>query len=509
MLHQLPEAKGCRIKNIFSKPYVWCFTTYFAEGLPYTIIRQVSSLFLRSINVSLESIGLTSFFGLPWILKFLWAPHIDNFGTRRAWMILMQFILALLFIAIGLLIPVNGTIGIIAALFLIAALFAATNDIAIDGYYLAALDVKEQAKYVGFRVMAYRIAMMAGTGLVATIGTKIGWMPAFLTTGGMLLLICTYHRLFLPKCEMQQNRLVNALLPLTHPRFLAGSILIIGSVVLLYVGVNSTWYLQIKKTVPVLKGIGFAGWISIGLLIVLIIASLSHKKIAKILNGKSDSFYSGAFVSFMNRERIGILLAFIILLRTGEFLLSAMTAPFIVDIGIKIHYGWIQAAVGLPASIAGAMLGGYCISRFTLRRVLFPFLLFQNGSNLVYMLLAFSLNQFVAINTGNSTPVPIGIGNLITVAGVQGFDQFSGGLGTAVLMTFLMRVCRGEFKAAHYAIGSGLMSISGLFTGVASGFIASRLGYGWFFGVSFLLSIPGMLLAVPALRVVEATDDSK
>ncbi len=58
-------------KNTLQIPYVWAFTTYFAEGFPYTIIRIVSSVFFRDIHVSLQAIGLTSLFGLPWILKFL------------------------------------------------------------------------------------------------------------------------------------------------------------------------------------------------------------------------------------------------------------------------------------------------------------------------------------------------------------------------------------------------------------------------------------------------------
>jgi PAT family beta-lactamase induction signal transducer AmpG len=434
---------------------------------------------------------------------------IDRFGTRRKWMLLMQFIIALLFLAVAFLIPVPNSISIIAVLFLVAAFLAATNDVAIDGYYLAALDTDEQAKYVGYRVMAYRIAMMTGTGLIATIGTKFGWLPAFMTAGGLLLLISAYHKVFLPKCEMQQFKWTSAFTAFLQPRFISGFLIICGTVTLLYIYVNSAWYTAIKNEIPLFKGIGFAGWISILLLAVLVAAGLLHKKIAALINRKGDSFYSQAFGSFIDRKNIGILLAFIILLRTGEFLLSAMTAPFMVDIGIKVHYGWIQAAVGLPASIAGAMLGGYCISKFSMQRVLFPFLLLQNGSNIVYMVLAFSLSQFIAVNTGNSTPVPIGTMNLIFVAAVQGFDQFSGGLGTAVLMTFLMKLCIGENKAAHYAIGSGLMSISGLFTGVASGFIASRLGYGWFFGVSFLLSIPGMLFAIPALGAIKTEDASE
>jgi len=244
---------------------------------------------------------------------------------------------------------------------------------------------------------------------------------------------------------------------------------------------------------------------SVFLLAALAIIGLGRRLIITSPGRRAKSFYVQAFVSFMDREHIGLIIAFIVMLRTGEFLLSGMVAPFMVDLGIKAHYGWMQAAVGLPASIAGAMAGGYLISRISLKRTLIPFLLAQNCTNIVYMILAFSLREFIAVNTGNVSPDPIGAANLALVAVVQAADQFAGGLGTAVLMTFLMRMCKGEFKAAHYAVGSGLMSISGLFTGVAGGFIAARIGYGWFFGTSFLLSMPGMLLALPVIKLFPDT----
>ncbi len=88
----------------------------------------------------------------------------------------------------------------------------------------------------------------------------------------------------------------------------------------------------------------------------------------------------------------------------------------------------------------------------------------------------------------------MGAGNLLLVAAVHGFDQFASGLGTAVLTTYLMRICKMEFKAAHFAIGSGLMSLGGIVAGISSGFIASWLGYGGMFAVSFAIAVPGMLL---------------
>jgi PAT family beta-lactamase induction signal transducer AmpG len=175
-------------------------------------------------------------------------------------------------------------------------------------------------------------------------------------------------------------------------------------------------------------------------------------------------------------------------------MLSSMVSPFLVDLGIIVHYGWISGGVGLPFSIIGAMVGGWMISRYTLKKTILPFLLAQNLTNVIYMLLALNLNKYVILNVGAETLTPIGNFNLFLVASVHAFDQFAGGLGTAVLVTYLMRTCLSEFKAAHFAIGTGLMNLSGVFAGVMSGFLAEWLGYGYFFGISFLASIPGMFL---------------
>jgi len=102
--------------------------------------------------------------------------------------------------------------------------------------------------------------------------------------------------------------------------------------------------------------------------------------------------------------------------------------------------------------------------------------------------------HWIVLNTRAEVVTYIGNFNLFLVACVHAFDQFAGGLGTAVLITFLMRTCLERFKAAHFAIGTGLMNVSGVLAGVASGFLAQRLGYGLYFGLTFLFSIPGMCL---------------
>ncbi|MCP4669015.1 MAG: AmpG family muropeptide MFS transporter, partial [Deltaproteobacteria bacterium] len=172
-------------QHTLQSPHVWAFTTYFAEGFPYTIIRMISSVFFRDMKVSLEAIGLTSLFGIPWVLKFLWGPQIDQFATKRHWLLSMQLLLLLMVSTVAFLAPLPEGVRVIAMLFFAGACIAATHDMAIDGYYMEALDERGQAKFVGYRVMAYRISMMTGTGVIVTIGAMTSWRTGFLSAGAL------------------------------------------------------------------------------------------------------------------------------------------------------------------------------------------------------------------------------------------------------------------------------------------------------------------------------------
>jgi PAT family beta-lactamase induction signal transducer AmpG len=479
----------------FKLPHVWSFTTYFAEGLPYTVIRIVSSVFFRDMRVSLEAIGLTSLFGIPWVIKFLWGPLIDQFGTKRKWILIMQFLLVLLFIVVAIISPLPYGVRLIAGLLFICAFLSATHDIAIDGYYMEALDKQGQAKFVGYRVMAYRLAMMAGTGIIVTIGTTRSWFVAFFMGGAFLGILFIYHIFFLPHIETERLRIWDLLKRIFGIKVLIGSIAL--ALIILF-GIKSLFWSRLSggllEVLPFLRGISFSASVALGLVILLIGLALFRKRIKEVFLRDKESFYSRAFFEYMDRDKMAVAIVFIILMRTGESMLSSMVAPFMVDLGVKVHYGWLSGGVGLPFSILGAMAGGFLIAKLSLKKTIWPFLLAQNLTNLVYMALALSLAKYVTLNTGADVVTFIGSFNLFLVACVHAFDQFAGGLGTAVLITFLMRTCLDRFKAAHFAIGSGLMNVSGVFAGVASGFLAARLGYGPFFGLTFLLSIPGMCL---------------
>ncbi|MDG4476596.1 MFS transporter [Thiovibrio frasassiensis] len=475
-----------------ASPRVWAFTTYFCEGLPYSIIRTVSAVFFRDNGVGLEGIGLTSLFGLPWALKFFWAPHLDRYGSKRQWLLIMQILLAGLLLIAAALAPLPQATPLIGLAFGVGSFLAATHDIAIDGYYLETLDAAGQSRFIGYRVMAYRIAMMAGAGIIATIGTTMGWSVAFGGSALILTLFFAYHHRYLPESET-----VRLPLTLLIPRPKTGRLLRLALIAALAIVAIRLHDQSITRhglllLAELLSKINLAAMTSMILAGGLIIVGLKRRKIEQWLRNKGNAFFSEAFFTFMAREKIGPILAFIVLIRTGEYMLSSMVAPFMVDLGIKKHYGWISGGVGLPFSIIGAMLGGWLISKYSLKKMIWPLLLAQNFTNLAYMFLALKLNGFILLNTGNPIPAVLGTNNLLAVVCVHAFDQLAGGLGTAVLMVFLMQLCQPRFKAAHYAIGTGLMSFSGMYAGVLSGFLASWAGYGYFFGISFLLSLPGM-----------------
>jgi PAT family beta-lactamase induction signal transducer AmpG len=81
-------------------------------------------------------------------------------------------------------------------------------------------------------------------------------------------------------------------------------------------------------------------------------------------------------------------------------------------------------------------------------------------------------------------------------------EALGAGFGNAALTVFIFRTTRTEFKAAHFAIGTGLMNIAGTLAGVVSGFLAARLGFFWFFVYTGLATLPNMAL-IPFLPFLD------
>jgi PAT family beta-lactamase induction signal transducer AmpG len=181
-----------------AKAAPWVMSTYFAEGLPWSIVHQISQEFFTSMGSSLGAIGLTSLYGIPGNLKFLWSPLIDGYGTMRRWLFSLQAVIAVVVVAIAW--PAQERdLGLVARLLLVLAVLGPTQDIAIDGFYLRVLGKADQAALSGLRVAAYRLAMLVGKGLLVMLAGWMSWRACFLIAGAIMAVLAVGHAAGLPR----------------------------------------------------------------------------------------------------------------------------------------------------------------------------------------------------------------------------------------------------------------------------------------------------------------------
>jgi len=190
-------------------PWAWVPTLYFGEGLPYVSVMVLSVVCYKNLSVPNSAIALyTSWLYLPWVIKPLWSPVVDLLGTKRRWVVLMQAVLGLAFLALALTVPGPAFFRLSLAAFWILAFASATHDIAADGFYLLALSERRQAAFVGLRSVFYRAAMIAGQGgLVMLAGLlsarrgdpRQGWLVVFGALGAFFLGLAAWHRTALPR----------------------------------------------------------------------------------------------------------------------------------------------------------------------------------------------------------------------------------------------------------------------------------------------------------------------
>ena len=155
-------------------PWAWIPTLYMAEALPYVAVMTISTIMYKRLGISNTDIALyTGWLYLPWVIKPFWSPFVDLVKTKRWWTVMMQFIIAIGFACIAFSLPTSFFFQLTLAAFWLVAFTSATHDIAADGYYMHALDDHEQSLYVGIRSTFYRIATVAGQGLLVILAGVI------------------------------------------------------------------------------------------------------------------------------------------------------------------------------------------------------------------------------------------------------------------------------------------------------------------------------------------------
>ena len=327
-----------------NSPWAWIPTLYFAQGLPYVAVMTISVIMYKRLGISNAELAFyTGWLNLPWVIKPLWSPFIDLMKTKRWWTTTMQLLIGAGLAGIAFTVPTEHFFQWTLAIFWLMAFSSATHDIAADGFYMLGLNSHQQALFVGIRSTFYRIATIAGQGLLIMLAghleTSTGnipyaWSLTFMVLTGLFIALWGYHYFILPRpdsdratCEVSTNTLMKE--------------------------------------------------------------------------------FIGTFVSFFKKKQAGIAILFMLLYRLPEAQLAKMSIPFLVDpineggLGLTTEQiGFVQGTVGIIGLTLGGILGGIAVSRGGLKRWLWPMVCAISIPDIVYVYLSYvQPESLLSINT--------------------------------------------------------------------------------------------------------------
>ena len=310
--------------TIRQSPWKWIPTLYFAEGLPYFIVNNISVVMFKNMGMPNGMLALyTSLLYLPWVVKPLWSPFVDIIRSNTWWTLAMQILMSVAMLMLPFMLPdASGEamaqtplFFVTLGLFWVTAFASATHDIAADGFYMLGLDTGTQAEFVGIRSTFYRLSSIFGQGvLVALAGfldTKTGdvhaaWKVTLIISAVIFASLTLYHTWILPKPDADRMS-------------------------------SNTTARDIFKD------------------------------------------FARTFSTFFQKKNVLIALLFMLLYRLPEAFLVKMMNPFLLDtaadggLGMSTEsVGIIYGTIGVAALTVGGILGGIAASRWGLKKSLWP-----------------------------------------------------------------------------------------------------------------------------------------
>lgn len=432
-------------------PWAWVPTLYFAQGIPYFIVNNISVLMFAKMGVPNGEMALfTSLLYLPWTIKPFWSPFIDIIKTKRWWIISMQILMSIAFILLTLSIPKPDEATIAAGttpismftitlvLFIITAFASATHDIAADGFYMLALRQSDQAAFVGIRSTFYRLASIFGQGVLVAIAGAIelrykdiplSWTITMLVTAVMFSLVTFYHLFAIPKPTSDKS--------------------------------------------------------------VLTPGTASAKAIFQE--------FGRTFATYFTKPGVWLAIAFMLLYRLPEAFLIKMCMPFLVASkeagGLELstaEVGIVYGTIGVIFLTVGGILGGLFASRIGLKKSIW----WMAGCMTLPCL------TFVYLAIGQPD-------NLFAISTAIAIEQFGYGFGFTAYMLYMMYFSEGEFKTSHYAICTAFMALSMMIPGMFAGYLQEAVGYVNFFWIVILYCAATIVVTVFADRKIDPTYGKK
>ena len=402
-------------------PWWWIPTLYFAEGIPYFIVNNISVIMFNNMGMPKGEMALyTSMLYLPWVIKPLWSPFVDIIKTKRWWVVAMQIIMSVAFALIAFSLPhpsveviSSGTASVslfklTLVIFWITAFASATHDIAADGFYMLALKPKEQSIFVGIRSTFYRLSSIFGQGVLVVIAGILekrtgdipqAWFITLIISAALFAVLTLWHTFSIPRPDSD----------------------------------------ALRSEGTTAKGI------------------LKE--------------FRRTFATFFRKKYIWISMLFMLLYRLPEAFLVKMMNPFLLDpiseggLGLSTEaVGWVYGTIGVAALTVGGILGGIAAAKWGLKKSLWPMAMALTLPCLSFVFLAAFQPQ----------------SQYLTSACVA-LDQFGYGFGFTAYMLYLIYFSEGEFKTAHYSLCTAFMALSMMLPGMVAGYLQESLGYTSFF----------------------------
>lgn len=419
----------------------------FSAGLPFLLVFSTLSAWLAQAGIERGTIGLLSWVGITYSIKFFWAPVVDRLrlpllhallGRRRSWMLLAQLGMAAGLAGLAMQDP--GTqLASMVGFALLVAFSSATQDIAIDAWRIEATDAERQGAMSAAYQLGYRIALIvAGAGCLF-MAAEYGWRAAYLAMSA-LALIGVLTTLCVPEPEARVRGT-----PQAEARVLA--------------------------------------WVE------------RHAALPRALRD-AGAWFVGAvvcpFLDFFQRNglQLGLaILCFVGVFRLTDITMGSMANPFYLAMGYTLkQVAAIAKFYGVILSIAGAFLGGIAVARWGAVRALLIGGVLVIVSNLGFAALALHGQPDVT-------------GLALVISG----DNLASGFAGSAFIAYLSGLTNTAYTATQYALFSSLFTLPGKLLGGASGYVSEALGWPGFFLYTSALGIPALLLILWLNRRVPAT----
>jgi PAT family beta-lactamase induction signal transducer AmpG len=452
----------------------------FSAGLPYFLIFDTLSAWLRASGLSLEVIGFFSLVTLISTFKFLWAPLIDRarvpvltgwLGHRRSWMLVCQGLIMLgLWLVAGT--DPSRSLGTIAVFAVLIGFSSASQDIAIDAWRIEAVEMFKQGAMAAAYTWGYRVAILVAGAVPLLLADSYGWnfsyavMAALMTVGVLGVLAApreASHAIRPIHVEdIHPAPVREALEWVARLAMLAAGALVLGSGLAANAGVlgdvlNTLAMTGAREAVLSAWASDARVWFHLAAVVsglgVIVLAALPLPG----ARTRPGVYLSTALVDplrdFFSRYRsaAGLILALICLYRIPDFVLNIMN-PFYLDLGYSlVEIAEVRKIFGVGMTMFGVFAGGVAVARYGLLRAMVIGAFAGPLSNLLFIWLA---------RQGH---------DLFALFAAIGLDNAAGGFAGTCLIAYMSSLTSAGFTATQYALFSSLYALPGRLIASQSG----------------------------------------